>query len=349
MAITRYDPQQSYQWNYDHAPDCVDVEVPPIAGTWNLCGLPVSSPLGIGAGPLLNGRWILYYAKLGFDILTYKTVRSRPWPCYELPNLQPVDVTEFSGQTTNDPLITSDQMLGTWAVSFGMPSTSPAVWRADIETTRSALASEKLLSVSVVATAEPDWAIDDIADDYARCAKWAVESGADAVEVNLSCPNVKTCDGQLYQNPVEAAIVTQRVKSTIGTAPLLAKIGHLTDNEQTIALIEAIVKHVDGIAMVNAISGRIRTSQGADLFSADRRGIAGSAIKNACVQQVQRVAKMLRESDETCQLIGGGGIGDADDVQAFLNAGAASVQIATAAMLDPRLAIRIRASTFQPK
>ena len=40
------------------------------------CGIPVQSPLGIPAGPLLNSRWLLYYASLGFDVLTYKTVRS---------------------------------------------------------------------------------------------------------------------------------------------------------------------------------------------------------------------------------------------------------------------------------
>ena len=52
-------------------------------GQWQFCGLPVNSPLGVAAGPLLNGRWCLYYASLGFDVLTYKTVRSRRRECYD--------------------------------------------------------------------------------------------------------------------------------------------------------------------------------------------------------------------------------------------------------------------------
>ena len=90
-----YDRLQSYQWNYDHPPDVVDVSLEPMGGEWEFCGQTVASPLGMPAGPLLNGRWILYYAGLGFDVLTYKTVRSSQRPCYDLPNLQPVETGPF--------------------------------------------------------------------------------------------------------------------------------------------------------------------------------------------------------------------------------------------------------------
>jgi len=89
-SLPCYDWQRSYEWNYNHAPSPLTVDEKPVAGTWNYCGLPVGSPLGIAAGPLLNGRWVLYYASLGFDVLTYKTVRSRARASYPLPNLQPV-------------------------------------------------------------------------------------------------------------------------------------------------------------------------------------------------------------------------------------------------------------------
>jgi hypothetical protein len=42
-----------------------DVDVPDVGGDWGYCGLKTGSPLGIAVGPLLNGRWILYYA-VGF-------------------------------------------------------------------------------------------------------------------------------------------------------------------------------------------------------------------------------------------------------------------------------------------
>src|SRR5262245_27286290 len=95
--LPRYDPSRTYEWNYAHAPDPVTIPEPPVPGRWDYCGLPLASPLGIAAGPLLNGRWILYYASLGFDVLTYKTVRSAARACYPLPNLQPVRVEYYDG------------------------------------------------------------------------------------------------------------------------------------------------------------------------------------------------------------------------------------------------------------
>jgi dihydroorotate dehydrogenase (NAD+) catalytic subunit len=179
-VIDRYQPDQTYLWNYEHAPKPNPQPVAEVPGEWAYCGLPVDSPLGMPAGPLLNGKWLLYYAQLGFDVLTYKTVRSIPRDCYGLPNLQPVEIGSMTGEETD--VETSGEMKGSWAVSFGMPSTSPEIWRADIEWTRDQLPAGKVLSVSVVGSVQPDWSLDDLADDYAQCAKWAVESGADSLK-----------------------------------------------------------------------------------------------------------------------------------------------------------------------
>ena len=46
----------------------------------------IEAPIGIAAGPLLNSRWVEAYARLGYGLLTYKTVRSRARPSYSLPN-----------------------------------------------------------------------------------------------------------------------------------------------------------------------------------------------------------------------------------------------------------------------
>ncbi|MBW3542235.1 MAG: hypothetical protein KY476_18355, partial [Planctomycetes bacterium] len=133
-ALPRYDPGQSYRWNYEHAPEPVAIGVPEVGGAWAFCGRRVDSPLGIPAGPLLNGRWILYYASLGFDVLTYKTVRSTQRECYPLPNLVPVATGMLRGDERD--VTVADAMRGSWAVSFGMPSMAPDVWRADVEWTR---------------------------------------------------------------------------------------------------------------------------------------------------------------------------------------------------------------------
>src|SRR5438876_6928987 len=125
VPLPRYDWLQTYDWNFENAPAPVTREEPKVPGNWDYCGLPVGSPLGIAAGPLLNGQWILYYAALGFDVLTYKTVRSRFRACYPTPNLQPVEAGAL--RDVDGQLQTSETMRGSWAVSFGMPSKAPDV------------------------------------------------------------------------------------------------------------------------------------------------------------------------------------------------------------------------------
>ncbi|HTK77478.1 MAG TPA: hypothetical protein VL371_19595, partial [Gemmataceae bacterium] len=309
----RYDEHKTYEWNYEHAPDPVPAEVPPVSGRWDYCGLPVASPLGIAAGPLLNGRWILYYASLGFDVLTYKTVRSSARACYSMPNLQPVRATRVAGGDA--PLLAAESMADSWAVSFGMPSRSPDVWRADVTATRRALPRGKVLSVSVVATPQPDWTPADLADDYARCARWAVESGADCVEANFSCPNVDSPDGQLYQRPGDAAPVAARLREAVGRTPLLVKIGHVTDEHLAADLVTVLAPHVEALVMVNCIAACVAGPGGAMLFGGQRRGIAGDAIRAACAEQVGLFGRVIRASGAALRLVGVGGIAAAGHVR----------------------------------
>jgi dihydroorotate dehydrogenase (NAD+) catalytic subunit len=340
--LASYDIRQSYDWNYAHAPVAspADAVASAVPGHWRYAGLRVPSPLGIAAGPLLNGRWVLHYAALGFDALTYKTVRSRARACYPLPNLQPVACQSFDGSAGS--LAAADAMQGSWAVSFGMPSRAPDVWRADVAATRRALPPEKILSVSVVATPEPAWSIDDVADDYARCAKWAVESGADCVEANLSCPNVASCDGQLYQQPQLAGLVTARIRQAIGHVPLLIKLGHVTHEALAAQLVQACASHCQALVMVNCISATVTDADQRPMFSGDRRGIAGRAIRPACLDQVKLFARVVAQQGSSLGLIGVGGIASSGDVTEFLRAGCQSVQLATAAMLNPEIGWEIR-------
>lgn len=339
--LPRYDPSQTYRWNYDHAPpEPPAVEVPQVRGRGTFCGLPVDSPLGIAAGPLLNGRWVLYYAALGFDVLTYKTVRSVARECYPLPNLQPVRTGPLFGGEADLPA--EESMTGSWAVSFGMPSAAPDVWRADVQWTRSRLPREQLLSVSVVGSVQPDWTLDQLADDYARCARWAVESGADCIEANFSCPNVSTCDGQLYQQPRDAAVVAARLRSAIGRTPLLLKVGHVARPEQAAALIDAVAPHIDALSMTNSVATTVRLPDGTRLFDGQPRGICGEATRAASIAQTRLFAGLIRRSGWNLRIIGVGGVTAADHVREYLQAGAEAVHLATAAMVDPLVGIRIR-------
>jgi dihydroorotate dehydrogenase len=340
MSLARYDTSQTYAWNYDHPPEPVALVEPVVPGSWTFCGRQVGSPLGIAAGPLLNGRWCLYYAALGFDVVTYKTVRSGLRPCYPLPNLQPVRAEALNGDAHNLPA--AAQFEGSWAVSFGMPSQAPDIWRMDIAETRRRLPSHKLLNVSVVGTIQPGWAIEQLADDYAACAGDAAQHGADSIEINLSCPNVSTCDGQLYQQPKDAAVVARRVRQAIGTLPLVAKLGHFNSETESQWLLDVLAGDVNAVAATNCIVARVVDAAGRAYFDGQPRGIAGKAILDASVRQTELIAAQIAHRGLSMRVIGVGGIFTADDVRRYLGAGAESVQLATAAMIDPEVGLKIR-------
>jgi dihydroorotate dehydrogenase len=338
--LPRYDPGQTYDWNYEHAPQPQPISVPNLLGNWRFCGLAVPSPLGVAAGPLLNGRWCLYYASLGFDVLTYKTVRSTPRECYPLPNLQPVACGSLMGDEKS--VVAAPSMLGSWAVSFGMPSRAPEIWRRDVEFTRNKLPAEKILSVSVVGTVQEGWGIAELAGDYAQCARWAVDSGANCVETNFSCPNVSTCDGQLYQQPADAAVVAEAVRGAVGATPFIVKIGHLTSAASAEALLAALVPYADALAMTNSIAVQVQDRDGSTMFGGQKRGICGRATFEASVAQTRMVHQVLQQRGWPLQLIGVGGARDGNDVRQYLAAGSHAVHLATAAMVAPDVALRIR-------
>jgi dihydroorotate dehydrogenase (NAD+) catalytic subunit len=201
LKYPAYDIGHSYDWNYERAPQAARVEVAECPGEWDFCGLRVNSPLGIRipAGPLLNSGWIRYYASLGFDVLTYKTVRSRYRASYEPPNLVPVEAERLEAEGGVVREFRGSEVRA-WAISFGMPSRDPAVWREDVERARRGMGVGQVLVVlvvSVVASPEAGWGMEEVAHDFARCAEWARDAGAQAVEANLSCPNVCTKEADL--------------------------------------------------------------------------------------------------------------------------------------------------------
>ena len=140
-----YDIHQTYQYNYDRGPM---FESEPVRSSAfrrsDFLGLKVRSRIGIAAGVLLNSKWILGYAKRGFDILTYKTVRSSHRSCYPLPNWVFVDdPTGDDGPVYVNEKPKGDPRLWSSAVCFGMPSMAPEIWREDIARAKAAEGPKK--------------------------------------------------------------------------------------------------------------------------------------------------------------------------------------------------------------
>ena len=124
-----YRVDRSYAWNYGHAPKLPRVRRLPAAPGGRLVGHELNSALGIAAGPLLNSKWIEAYARVGFDILTYATVRSGFVPALALPNIRAVENREQVAVATRRSGLNGGQTL---AISLGVPSMEPDVWRKDV-------------------------------------------------------------------------------------------------------------------------------------------------------------------------------------------------------------------------
>lgn len=336
----RYDIGESYEWNYRNAPETPpEVAIPEVSGEWTFCALPVGSPLGMPAGPLLNSRWIRYYAALGFDVLTYKTVRSCFRASYEPPNLLPVDPSAvLTGDDAELNEAARAAAVASWAISFGMPSRDPAEWRADVERARRGLSSRQILSVSVVASPEPGWSMSQLADDFAQCAVWAADAGAQVVEANLSCPNVCTQESDLYLSPAASGEIASTIRARLDReVPLALKVGLFHSEEQASSVIRAVSPFAQAVSSTNSITATVRGR-----FGGLRRGIGGAATTARCLAEMAMLSRLVREIGSPLRLIGVGGVMTVGDVRDRLAAGAENVHLATAPMIDPDVGIRTR-------
>jgi dihydroorotate dehydrogenase len=99
---------------------------------------------------------------------------------------------------------------------------------------------------------------------------------------------------------------------------------------------------VDALSTTNSITARVRGASGEALFGGLRRGIGGAVITARCLEETRMLARLIAQEGAGLRLIGVGGVKNASDVRARLEAGAHHVQLATAAMLDPLVAVKIR-------
>ena len=352
-GLGTYRIDRSYEWNYEHGPQWPGA-LPPVPATprKRFFGLDVASRIGISAGLLLNAQWIGFYARCGFDILTYKTVRSRRRECQPMPNwlfIAPTDAAHVgeAGRALHarPQPAGSDPREWTSTVSYGMPSRDPAVWMADVAHARTLLASGQALIVSVVASPDGSWSRDDIVRDFGALAAMAREAGAHIVEANLSCPNVRSAEGDLFLDAEMSGRIAAALCSGAGTLPVLLKIGHVPDDERLLALLHAVAGHASGLVVVNGVSRPVIADDGAAAFGEGRRqaGILGRGIHAIGVSDVARSLALIRRERLDLQVAGVGGIAGADDAAAYFEAGACAVLLGSAPMYDPSLAVHIKA------
>jgi dihydroorotate dehydrogenase len=114
------------------------------------------------------------------------------------------------------------------------------------------------------------------------------------------------------------------------------------DRDDAERLLEALSPSVDALAMTNSVATQVRDEHGQLLFEGQKRGICGAATRDASLRQLKLFAELSRQRSLKTRMIGVGGAATAAHVRDYLDAGAEAVHIATAAMINPLVALEIR-------
>ena len=161
-------------------------------------------------------------------------------------------------------------------------------------------------------------------EEFAEAARVAVEAGADAIELNVSCPHVEKTGAEIGQSPQSVAEVVKKVKGRVDR-PVFVK---LTPNVADIVEVAraATEAGVDAITAINTVRAMIIDVETTRPILANKvGGLSGTAIKPIAVRCVYEV---YREVD--VPVIGCGGISTWRDAVEFMLAGASAVQMGTA-------------------
>ena len=175
------------------------------------------------------------------------------------------------------------------------------------------------------------------ADEFAELAGvLAAEEGVAALEVNISCPNVKAGGIAFGQDPAMAGRLTEAVKKRAGDKPVWVKLSPNVTDIVSVAR-AAVLGGADALTCINTLTGmsvdiRSRKPRLANVIG----GLSGPAIKPVALRCVWQVCQAV-----SAPVIGVGGISSAEDVLEFILVGAHAVQIGTANFMRPDMAFRI--------
>jgi dihydroorotate dehydrogenase (NAD+) catalytic subunit len=173
-------------------------------------------------------------------------------------------------------------------------------------------------------------------DEYKKVAKkLSAVKGVHALEVNISCPNVKKGGVSFGSDPKVAAKVTQTVKEET-SLPVIVK---LTPNVTDIAAIAQAVEKAgaDAISLINTLTGMAVDLKTRKPYLRNiTGGLSGPAIKPIALRMVWEVLQRV-----SVPVIGIGGIMTAEDALEFLILGAQAVQIGTANFINPHATMEI--------
>ncbi|MBO5613469.1 MAG: dihydroorotate dehydrogenase [Prevotella sp.] len=174
-------------------------------------------------------------------------------------------------------------------------------------------------------------------EDYGECASRINDlDKIPAIELNISCPNVKH-GGMAFGTTVAGATsVVKEVRKRYDKTLIVKLSPNVTDIAEIARAVEA--EGADSVSLINTLMGMaIDIEKRQSLLSIGTGGLSGPCVKPVAVRMVNQVAKAVK-----IPVIGLGGICTAEDAIEFFMAGATAIEIGTANFLDPAVTIKVR-------
>ena len=175
-------------------------------------------------------------------------------------------------------------------------------------------------------------------EDYGEIAKRFDDTDIDAIEINISCPNVKE-GGVAFGNDPDMSYRVVDICRQNTTKPLITK---LSPNQTDIALSaqRCIDAGTDGLAVINTLMGMaIDINSRKPIIGNNQGGLSGPAIKPVALLKVHQVYQVAKHHN--IPILGQGGIASANDAIEFMIAGASTVGVGTSLFYDPLVCNKI--------
>ncbi|CCY80773.1 dihydroorotate dehydrogenase [Prevotella sp. CAG:1185] len=174
-------------------------------------------------------------------------------------------------------------------------------------------------------------------EDYAECvARIGELENIPAIELNISCPNVKQGGMAFGVTCAGAASVVKAVRARYNKTLIVKLSPNVTDVTEIARAVEA--EGADSVSLINTLMGMaIDIEKRKPLLSINTGGLSGPAVKPVALRMVWQVAKAVK-----IPVVGLGGICNAHDAIEFFMAGATAIEIGTANFIDPQVTIKVR-------
>ena len=174
-------------------------------------------------------------------------------------------------------------------------------------------------------------------EDYVECAaRVDVLDGIPAIELNISCPNVKDGGMAFGVTTKGAASVVRAVRERYHKTLIVKLSPNVTDITEIARAVEA--EGADSVSLINTLMGMaVDIEKRRRVLSIGTGGLSGPAVKPVALRMVYQVARAVK-----IPVVGLGGIMTAEDAVEFMMCGATAIEIGTANFIDPAVTIKVR-------